>query len=92
MKQMASPMCTSKIQTQFATNVKFNHVETCQVQSKTNMEFKGKFNITSSAYLEEHVNTSFKVYIVHLQSVYNKYSPSLYIKHTIWSIFDTEFN
>jgi hypothetical protein len=49
MKQMASPMCTSKIQTQFATNVKLNHVDTCQVQTKTNMEFFKKFDITSSA-------------------------------------------
>jgi hypothetical protein len=66
MKQMVSPMCTSNIQTLFATNVKFNHVETCQVQIETNMEFKGKLNITSSANLGEPTNTSFKVDIVHL--------------------------
>jgi len=39
------------------------------------MEFKGKLNITSSAYLGEPENTSFKVYIVYLQSLYNNDSP-----------------
>jgi hypothetical protein len=64
MKQMVSPMCSSNIQTLFATNVKFNHGETCQVQIETNMEFKGKFDLTSSAYLGEPANTSFKVDII----------------------------
>jgi hypothetical protein len=66
MKQMASPMCTSKIQTQFATNIKFNHVEIYQVQIETNMEFKRKLDVTFSAYRGEPTNTSFKVDIVHI--------------------------
>jgi hypothetical protein len=59
-------MCTSNIQILFATNVKFNNVETCQVQIETNMEYKGRLDITSSAYLGEPANTSFKVDIVHM--------------------------